>query len=387
MKLNAIQEQAVNMALRNDFIFSITGGAGTGKSTVIKSVLERAERVNGRKYQVLAPTGKAVQRLKEFTNGSTIHSFLEFFTQDFGETYKPKYGRGLMFPEPKHLIIDEASMLTVDLFATLLKALPTGSTVCLVGDNNQLPPIEPEGTKPTFEHCLKKYPSINLEIRYRFGNQIHLSDLSDRVLNGEFQKVMQSPMAYRLDGVTDAAQIARMCKTDKYYLLDNQIISPTYKGVCGCDRINSLCQSFRVSTNSKAQRLHDDFNFYYDDKVIFTRNGDGFFNGGIGYIKAITDKYISVHTGDEMSIISRRSIINKKIEVDNMNAISLAYAITTHKSQGSEYENVVYILGKGCYSLANKANIYTGITRSKKNLVFLYDYSLLRKGLSDDLNV
>lgn len=382
MELNSIQQLAIQLALDNKSFFSILGSAGTGKSTVIAEIF-KAGRELGKDYVVLAPTGRAAKLLaqKIGCNVYTIHRFLEYTTRDGGSTYFPQWNRNHQFNKPMHIIIDEASMINREVWDNLLGALPDGSTICLVGDNNQLPPIEKAEQVSAFNLCINNYPHIDLLIRYRFGKQAELSALSDKILEGKLNEVLASKMCYRLDGITDEHMLNKLCSNEKYWAADSQIICPVYKGRTGCDWINKLCQLHRAE---KYQVPELEQGFYFGDKVIGTMNNQFFMNGDIGFIEKIGDKTLTVrwaHTNTEHEFPRYIKIFNR--DYDLLLAIKPAYAITTHKSQGGEYENVVYVVGKTSIPVLDRANIYTGVTRSKQNLVVLYDRWTLQKGLAN----
>ena len=147
MELNDVQKRAVNEALNCEFIYSITGSAGTGKSTVIAEISRRTELP----HEILSPTGRAADLLrKKIGKGMTIHKFLEYWTPDFGQTYRPKYSSSNQRKDCKLLIIDEASMIDREVWDNLLKSLPDDTKIILVGDKNQLPPIEKVEQKSAF---------------------------------------------------------------------------------------------------------------------------------------------------------------------------------------------------------------------------------------------
>ena len=370
MELSEVQEQAVNEALNCEFIYSITGSAGTGKSTVIAEICRRTNL----NYEVLSPTGRAAELLRQKINkGMTIHKFLEYYSMDKGKSYRPKYNVNNQILGYDLLIIDEASMIARDVWDNLLKALPDSTKIILVGDKNQLPPIENVPQESAFSLCLSHYPFIELTTRYRFGKQAELSKLSDYVLEGSFNKVISNPMSYRLDGFTDEMIINRMCATEKYYGLDSQIICPVYKGKTGCDYINRLCQLHRFKDIPT-----DEAGLIKGDKVIVTMNTPYFYNGNILFYDHCTEDEIVF---SDMTV--PRYLEYGDITLDLLNCVKLAYAITTHKSQGGEYKNVVYVIGKTALPIINRSNIYTGITRSKENLIILYDRWTLQKGLSN----
>lgn len=374
MELNSDQADAVRGALDNKFIFSITGSAGTGKSTVIKTIHDNL-RSQGKSVALLAPTGRAANLLRsKIENGETIHKFLGYFTRDDGDTYKPMYCRELPISNVDVVVVDEASMVNRVVFDNLLRALPDRVKVVLVGDANQLSPIEETPQESAFKICLRTYPKVELKQRYRFGKQLALSNLSDDVLEGSFKKIVTSGLAYRLDGVTDENTLNKLCSSSKYYGEECQIISPVYRGPTGCDYINKLCQLHRWGDSVKWLSP----TICKGDKVITTINTDRFYNGDINTIVDITPSEIVF---EDKTVCRYYKPAPSKI-IDLVNCIKPAYCITTHKSQGGEYSDVVYILGRSSIPVACKANIYTGVTRSSGNFVMLYDYYTLIKGLS-----
>ncbi len=384
MQLNNIQELAIKLALENKDIFSITGSAGTGKSTVIKEVYDGLV-AKGLNVSVLAPTGRAASLLssKIQAHCQTIHKFLCYSTYDFGKTYQPQLGeRNKSISD--YIIVDEASMINREVFDNLLKALKDECKLLLVGDPNQLPPIEKVAQTSPFKLCIANFKSIQLSIRYRFGKQQDLSMLSDRILEGKLSEVMANPMTYRLDGVTDEHLINKLCNTAKYYDYCSQIISPVYKSSLGCDWINRVCQSIRFPNKSPIHINSKGHHLLEQDKVITTINTDAFSNGDIFYLEGISDTEIGlICEGGTAFKYPRFKEVSKVMTLDLANYIEPAYSITTHKSQGGEYDNVVYIIGKASIPVICRSNIYTGVTRSAQNLVFLYDKYTLQKGLAN----
>ena len=370
MDLNEVQIKAVEGALSNEFIFSITGAAGTGKSTVIAEICNRL----GSGFEVLSPTGRAADLLRQkIGKGMTIHKFLEYFSNDYGNSYRPKYTARNQIHGYDTIIIDEASMIAREVWDNLLKALPDKTRLVLVGDPHQLNPIEETPQTSAFKLCLKHYPKVELTTRYRFGKQADLSQLSDDVLEGNSTKVMANRMLYRLDGATDEFIINKLCGNEKYYGLNAQIISPVYKGKTGCDYINKMCQLHRFP-NGKP----DEAGLIKGDTVIVTMNTPFFYNGNIMFYDHCTDSEIAF---DRMVV--PRYIEFGKQSIDLLRCVKPAYCITTHKSQGGEYQDVVYIVGKTALPVIDRSNIYTGVTRSKENLVVLYDKWTLQRGLQN----
>ena len=373
MDLNIDQQNAVKGALANEFIFSITGAAGTGKSTVISEIYQQLA-ARGERVAVLSPTGRAADLLrKKINQGMTIHKFLEYFSQDYGNSYKPRYNSHNQLGNTDYIIIDEASMVDREVWDNLLKACPDHIRICLVGDPNQLSPIEKTPQTSAFKLSLSHYPKVELKTRYRFGKQADLSQLSDDVLDGHPGIIEKSPMLYKLDGVTDEYQFNKLCKTEKYWELDSQIICPTYKGRGGCDYINKMCQLHRFGTEG-----FNEYGLHENDKVICDMNTPWFYNGNIFFFKSCDDHYIHF---DRLTCPRYWTIQGN--DLDLMLHVKPAYCITTHKSQGGEYTNVVYIINKASYIVLDRSNIYTGVTRSKENLVVLYDKWTLQKGLNN----
>ena len=374
MDLNQDQQDAVRGALNCEFIFSVTGSAGTGKSTVIRTIND-ALTSDGKNVAVLAPTGRASNLLRsKLGKGETIHKFLNYVTKDDGDTYKPRFNRYNPITGVDYVIVDEASMVNREVSDNLMSALPDRVKLILVGDINQLPPIENTPQDSVFKICLNRYPKVELKQRYRFGKQATLSQLSDDVLAGNFKNIVGSGLAYRLDGFTDEKHLNRLASTEKYWSHSAQIISPTYRGVTGCDYINKLCQLHRWGDNTKWLTP----TLCAGDKVITTINTDFFHNGDIFDLVDITASEIVFQN---MTVCRYFKPAPNKI-IDLVNCVKPAYCITTHKSQGGEYKDVVYVLGRSSIPVANRANIYTGVTRSSENFTMLYDYYTLIRGLN-----
>lgn len=388
--LNNLQINAIQSGIESDFICCITGSAGTGKTTIIKEIVRYFIDNSELKTAVLAPTGRASRILKskipDLTQVNTIHKHLEFKSFDRGETFRPTRNESNLL-DSDVVVIDEASMVTHELFGQLLKACKPNVKIVLVGDSNQLPPIEDNVKTSLFKQCIDKFGSTELKIEYRFGSQANISALAKNVLKGRFNEVMKSDLAYRLDRGLEQIVLTKMCSNPKYWGFDSQIISPTYKGICGCDYINKMCQAF-TADKFKSYRIND--KFYLNDKVICTKNTDYYSNGDVFILKDIDENHINL-LDEKYNLLSTPRFIpnpyNSRVNIDLAEQLSLAYSITTHKSQGGEYENVVYILGSSSYFMSSKENIYTGLTRSSDKLVFLYDYNTLKKGLCNENSV
>jgi exodeoxyribonuclease V alpha subunit len=385
--LSTEQQHAVEMCCdMSNEIVGITGGAGTGKTLVLGHVFSelRQKRVSA---VLCAPTGRAAKRVQELTGitAKTVHRLLEFPQPDEFEEVDPEH-----MNEPKRnktnpliekvIIVDESSMIGPTLFRQLMDALPKGSVVRFFGDNNQLPPVE-EG-EPPFISVLKKFPSIELMFNFRsddaiVGNAVRILSGRIPVTNPQFQvQYSDNP-------------IDTMLKMVGKEFMDEacQIIMPTRKGKYGTMRVNP---SLQVRFNKRGPMLLLD-RYDEDEAKLVLRKNDKFlwvkndyklemFNGEIGTVDSIDDEdgSFKLRMQDRVVEVPARMKTYSPwhrhvIDYDPRKQVELGYAITTHKSQGSEFHTIIYCITKGQAYLLNRRNFYTAITRAKKNVVIITD--------------
>lgn len=381
------QREAIIGAFDNG-IEIITGGPGTGKTTIIKSIIEIYEK-NNMKVLLAAPTGRAAKRMAESTGreAKTIHRLLEVGTNDDDKSF---FGKGEGSPlEGDVIIIDEASMIDIMLMQSLLKAIQLGTRVIIVGDVDQLPSVGPGNVlKDLIESDFIKV--VRLNAVFRQGKESMIVTNAHKINNGEMPCLNKKDGDFFFDHKEDNDEILdtiidlinrRLPKfnpsLDK--LKDIQILTPMRKGILGVQNLNNkLQESLNPPSPSKKEKEIKEIIFREGDKVMQTKNnyqiewfringygdneGKGIFNGDMGFIQSINenDKNVIVIFDDEKKVI---------YDYISLDELDLAYAITIHKSQGSEFKVVITPAFMGSPFLMNRNLLYTGITRAKELVV------------------
>lgn len=382
---SAEQEQAIREVAASGLLL-ITGGPGTGKTTILNGILELLGRMQ-LKCLLAAPTGRAAKRLTEVTgeDASTIHRLLEasidqstgkmFFVRDEDNPLKCDA-----------VIVDEMSMVDVQLLHSLLRAVPHGKRLILVGDPDQLPPVGPGFP---FSDMLRsgKLPTVRLTEIFRQAQESLIVMNAHRVNRGEMPELrnVKSDFFFMRRQSEDAvAQLVRdLCTTR---LPKNmgippeqiQVLSPTRKGGVGTRELNKMLQAaLNPAAPEKKEKQFGDFTFREGDRVMQIRNnydimwkrtdgsevGTGIFNGDVGIIRAID-------TGTETLTIV---FDDREADYDftQLNELEPAYAMTVHKSQGSEYRAVVLTCWNGSPYLLSRSILYTAITRARELLILV----------------
>jgi len=396
VKYNKEQSKAIKMSLENP-ITIITGGPGTGKTTIIKAIVNLYMQENKltnidafTNIALLAPTGRAARRMGDATkmDAGTIHRYLKW-NKDTNEFQMNELNKHYH----KLIIIDEMSMIDTYLFDALLKGIDHHVKLVLIGDTNQLPSV---GAGNILDDLIAsdKFTNIPLERIYRQSKNSYIPDLcreiKDHDLSDEFsiQKDDYNFIEVKSDKVKNTIErICEMSGTKGLSVNDLQVLAPMYKGENGIDNLNLLLQNFFNPKDSKKREIKLGYEQYREgDKVIQLVNDidNGVFNGDIGYIDKI------YQTKDKLEVIidfDDNKITYKRKDLHN---IKHAYAISIHKSQGSEFNNVIIPITKEFNRMLYNKLIYTGVSRAKQSLViignkeaFIYatqnDYSELRK--------
>lgn len=337
----------------------ITGGPGTGKTTTLKGVVEYI-KAKHKSFVLCAPTGRAAQRLSEVVGeaASTIHKLLDI---------KP-YGKNEFTCKDKDdpimadfIIIDESSMLGIEIFSKLLNATKNGATVILVGDIDQLNSVQPgDVLHDLLKYDEKKEFSYELTAIYRQSEQSSIVKNAIKINHGDVDLISDDSfrIAYIPDNQQDMmSRIAteKLCSVynkDKPY--ETEVLTPIRKEICGATSINKEAQK-KLNSSSDIGRIKK------GDKIIFMRNNYtyGYYNGDIGIVKEILEDRMFVILGSE----------ELELEPDAYEDITLAYAITIHKSQGSEYSDVIIVLPRN--GILQRNILYTAVTRAKNRVLVI----------------
>ena len=379
------QRQALRAAVLNR-ILVVTGGPGTGKTTILRGVLDLYSRMK-LKVLLAAPTGRAAMRLHEVTGqeASTIHRLLE--CQPDPTTGQLCFTRDEGTPLKAHaVIVDETSMVDVTLMASLLRALPSDCRLILVGDPDQLPPVGP-GFPLSDILRSGTIPVVRLTEVFRQAQQSLIVMNAHRVNSGVLPDLHSTNRDFffmrRRSDEAVAATISELCKTR---LPQNmgippesiQVLSPTRKGPTGTVELNQLLQGqLNPPAPTKKEKKYGVFSFREGDRVMQIRNnydilwrkadetqtGAGIFNGDIGVIQGI-DLNAETITIDFDGRIA-------EYDFDMLRELELAYAMTVHKSQGSEYQAVILAAWSCAPNLMSRSILYTAITRARTLLIIV----------------
>lgn len=381
------QIEAIEGAFQNGLEI-ITGGPGTGKTTIIKCITEIFEN-SAMTVFMAAPTGRAAKRMSEATGreAKTIHRLLEL---GFSDEDDMEFSRGEESPlQCDVLIIDEASMIDILLMNNLLKAIPMGTRLIIVGDADQLPSVGPGNVLRDLieSKCVKV---VRLKDIFRQAEESMIVVNAHKINNGEMPILNKKNKDFYFLKGEDPEKILdtlveliyeRLPKFNRDWnkIKDIQILTPMRKGILGVESLNKrLQQILNPKDKIKSEIEFKDNIFRVGDKVMQTKNnynlkwirisgegeeeGLGVFNGDIGYVWEIDEDKVNVVFDEE-----------RKITYDNMylDELELAYAMTVHKSQGSEFPVVIMPMFMGPPLLMNKNLFYTGITRAKKMVVLV----------------
>ena len=377
IKYNSEQKRAIKTALKNK-ITIITGGPGTGKTTIINSIVNLYIRLNNLSYRemnseiaLLAPTGRASKRMMEATNfpSSTIHRYLKW-NKDTDEFQVNQFNK----TTHKLIIVDEVSMIDTHIFASLLNGLQTNIQLVLVGDKNQLPSVGPgKVLSDLIESDL--FNHINLEHIYRQSDNSYIPILAKEIMNHDLsENFLDKKDDYnfiRVDKQMIKSTVKKICLMSKEKGLnenDIQVLAPMYKGESGIDSLNLILQEiFNPKSSKKKEIKIGDITYREHDKVLQLVNDpdNNVFNGDIGYIEEIEKK----NNKDVLSIMFDSGTVLYTRE--SLSNIRHAYAISIHKSQGSEFNHVIIPVTRDYFRMLYNKLIYTGVSRAKKSLVII----------------
>lgn len=363
--LSEAQSQAVEMCMEHPFSI-ITGGPGTGKTTVLKVILAvYGKMFQGKEVLLAAPTGRAARKMSESTgypNASTLHSALSL-TSD-------AYEQDTTVLSADFIIVDEASMLDMQLAYYLFEALASGTKVLFVGDVDQLPSVGAGNVLSELIGC-GLIPVTVLDTVFRQQNTSRIALNAHAMKNGEtkllygddFQFIDVSDVSEAVQSIQEIYQ-----KAVKTYGLEQvQVLSPfRMKSDAGVKNLNQMLRELANPLINKTMELsYGSTSFRFGDKVMQTKNTEIASNGDIGFIAKV-DK-----NNDDVLTVKFSDHRCKTYTIDEMNQLELAYATTIHKSQGSEYECVILPILSSFYVMLQRALIYTAITRAKKKVILV----------------
>ena len=382
---SAEQERAIRQAATCGLLL-VTGGPGTGKTTILNGILELMGQMQLR-CLLAAPTGRAAKRLTEVTgeDASTIHRLLEAGIDP--ETGKMCFARDESNPlKADVVIVDEMSMVDVQLLHSLLKAIPGNKRVILVGDPDQLPPVGPGFP---FSDMLRSgvLPSVRLTEIFRQAQQSLIVMNAHRVNQGQLPELRVTTSDFffmrRNSEETVAQTIRDLCTTrlPKNMGIPSdqiQVLSPTRKGGVGTVALNQMLQSaLNPASSDKKEKTFGDYIFREGDRVMQIRNnydivwkksdgsavGTGIFNGDVGVITAIEP------AAETMTVLFDDR--EATYDFTQLNELEPAWAMTVHKSQGSEYRAVILTAWNGSPYLLSRSILYTAITRARELLIIV----------------
>ena len=379
------QEDALRAAATSSLLL-ITGGPGTGKTTILKGILSLYHHLKLR-CVLAAPTGRAAKRLTEVTGqeASTIHRLLDATVDPFTGNLYFAYNESNPL-KADAIVIDEMSMVDIQLLFSLMLAVPKNCRLIFVGDPDQLPPVGPGFP---FGDMLRSgtLPAVRLTEIFRQAQESLIVMNAHRVNQGQMPELKNTKSDFFFLPVRSEDAVAEtICGLCTQRLPKNmgipseqiQVLSPTKRGIAGTVNLNKLLQTnLNPPAPTKKERLFGDILFRVADKVMQIRNnydivwtsldgsaiGSGVYNGDIGTITEID------HDLEQITV----EFDDKRVDYDftQLNELEPAYAMTVHKSQGSEYRAVVLALWSNSGPLQNRSILYTAITRAKELLVIV----------------
>lgn len=392
-----LQKQSIELALNNR-ILVITGGPGTGKTTILKGILSLYDELE-LETLLAAPTGRAAKRMSELTGreASTIHRLLGAKMAEDGETVVFSKHEG----DPLNcdaLVLDECSMVDITLMSSLLKALKPGCRLVLVGDADQLPSVGPGNV---FSDIIRSQtvPTVRLTEIFRQKGDSRIVRNAHMINRGEHPDFEANTGDFfrlrRLNGGTAVETIVELCarrlpENMKIPSASIQVLSPTRKGETGTVNLNKRLQAaLNPPSESKKEKLFGEAVFRVGDRVIQTKNnydtiwktkggvsGAGVYNGDIGTIAQIDSitETLTVDFEDKLATYS----------FEMLNELEHAWALTVHKSQGSEYRAVVLALSGDVQMLLTRGVLYTAVTRAKELLIMVGDDNIAHRMIDNN---
>jgi len=401
IEYNREQIAAIRASLKNR-VSVVTGGPGTGKTTVVKGIITAHEKL-GHEIICAAPTGRAAKRMNEATGheAKTLHRLLEWNGMGYGRNescpigaitvsnpeFNPEEPEGpenvrrqVTLSEDKFvIIIDEFSMVDILLMSALLKAIGPDTSIVMVGDVDQLPSVG-SGTvlADVIYSKLFAVTKLSAVMRQKAGSSIIklANEVNDGIMPHIRKQNNGDVFAYNLEGrePEDRVKLALdlvKASLRQYDIMNVQVLSAQHRGVLGVDNLNRLIQETLNNNNERIGLFGGEKDIRVGDKVMQIKNNYSLdvYNGDVGRIVAYDDEdnKVRVDYGDKIVEYDENTVDN----------IVLSYACTVHKSQGSEYPVVIMALTTDQFTMLERNLVYTGITRAKKLFCFLFDYKAL----------
>ena len=366
------QKEAIKACLHHG-VLVLTGGPGTGKTTVIKGILSIL-KAQGLKIRLAAPTGRAAKRLSETTGQKalTIHRLLEANNLAQDDNLQLGFSKDIDDQlDADVIILDEVSMVDIVLMHHFLNAVPDGCRIILVGDTDQLPAVGPGSVLKDIIRS-QKIPAIRLDEIFRQA-QTSMIIQNAHIINAgrlpDLRKQCSDFVFYELNDDTSITQkILDLCTKDLPHegfdvLKDVQVLSPMHRFLCGVENLNLMLQEQLNPKKNQDELKYSSQTFRVGDKVMHIRNNyqKNVFNGDIGFIQDINNEKLTVDYFDHIVTY----------EKNELNELTLAYASSVHKSQGSEYKVVIIPLSTSHYIMLQRNLLYTAITRAKQKVIII----------------
>ncbi len=379
-----LQKEAITSALTQGMLV-LTGGPGTGKTTTINAII-KILKSKGKTVLLSAPTGRAAQRISELTGdeAKTLHRMLEVSWDKQDNPVFNKNERNQLKCDA--LIVDEVSMVDTYIFESLMRALPIGCRLILVGDSDQLPSVGPGNILSDLTES-GIVPVVRLNEIFRQAQQSLIVTNAHKIVNGEMPVLNSADKDFfflNRNNKSDVTNViidlctSRLPKAYGYSAFENiQVLSPSKKGELGTAELNHKLQSaLNPKSDDKAEAVIGSKTFRVGDKVMQIKNnydilwyrengetGEGVFNGDIGIIERIDKKakVIKINFYDKTATLT----------FEHASELDFAYAVTVHKSQGNEFDAVVMPMFSGPPQLYYRNLLYTAVTRAKKTLILV----------------
>lgn len=374
VKYDSKQKDAISSFFKNG-ISIIVGGPGTGKTTIVKTMANMFKAYFPFNNLIaIAPTGRAAKRISEICDceAKTIHSLLRWNLET--NTFVYDEDNPVVYDA---IIIDEFSMVDANLFASLLKACKYVKKICIIGDDNQLPSIRPGFVLRDLIES-NKFMVSKLTYNYRQSEGNEIIDLANSIIDDTVDLSKYHKDIEFIDMKKRHFDLVSLIQKDVengYEFDDIQVLAPMYRGDFGIDKLNITLQNAFNPDHGQPSKNVGKYTYRVSDKILQLKNrpNDDVYNGDIGYLTEIDF--------DEKCFVINYNDVYVFYKFDDLIDISLAYAISVHKSQGSEYRAVYFVFTRSNIHMLNKNLIYTAISRAKNKLVLIGEESVFVEGI------